>query len=60
MMKMEMVGFHNHRDSPHYHHLDQVRQKVKMEIVDRNSLYGKPEEEWEGAVAVDKNYVYGK
>ena len=55
-----MVGFHNHRDSPPYHHLVQVRQKVKMEMVDRNSLYGKPEEEWEGAVAVDKNYVYGK
>ena len=37
-----------------------MRQKVKMEMVDRNSLYGKPDEDWEGAVAVDKNSVYGK
>ena len=60
LKKMEIMGYHNHRDSPHYHHLVQVRQKVKMEMVDRNSLYGKPEEDWEGAVAVDKNSVYGK
>ena len=60
MMKMEIVGYHNHRDSPHYHHLVQVRQKVKMEMVDRSSLYGKPEEDWEDAVVVDKNSVYGK
>ena len=31
-----------------------------MEMVDRNSLYGKPEADWEDAVAVDKNSVYGK
>ena len=36
------------------------RKAVKMELVDRNSVYGKMEEGWEGAVAVDTNPVYGK
>ena len=35
------------------------RREIKMEVVDRNSIYGKTEEGWEGAVAVDKNPVYG-
>ena len=35
------------------------RKAVKMEVVDRNSVYGKTEEDWEGAVAVDRNPVYG-
>ena len=35
------------------------RKAVKMEVVDRNSVYGKTEEGWEGAVAVDRNPVYG-
>ena len=31
-----------------------------MEVMDRNSVYRKPEEDWDGAVAVDKNPVYEK
>ena len=55
------LSFHNHHLRIIYdNHLVQVKQKVKMEMVDRNSLYGKPDEDWEGAVAVDKNSVYGK
>ena len=36
------------------------RREVKMEVVDRNSVYGKTEEGWEGAVLVDNNPVYEK
>ena len=38
----------------------EVKSEVRMEVVDRNSVYGKPEEDWDGAVAVDKNPVYEK
>ena len=34
------------------------RREVKMEMVDRNSLYGRPEKDWEGSVFGDQNSVY--
>jgi len=34
--------------------------KARMEILHGNSVYGKPEKGWDGAVAVDNNPLYLK
>ena len=34
------------------------KKEVKVEVVDRSSIYGQKEEGWEGALAVDKNPYY--
>ena len=36
------------------------RKAVKMELVDRNSGYGKPKEGWKAAITVGTNTVCGK
>ena len=32
--------------------------EIKVEVVDRSSIYGEEEEGWEGAVVVDNNTYY--
>ena len=34
------------------------KREVKAEVVDRNSVYGEGEKDWENAVVVDNNQYY--
>ena len=65
---MIITGHHLHPHHLHHHHLHhylhrhtivKVR-KVKVKVVDRNSLYAETDEGWDGAVFKDKNSVYEK